>query len=332
MTEKAKHYTQFLAVRVISISMGFVYFSAGWRRFYNTPAKHDIESAAHLANKLVGAAPGSPIESVIHWVLYNPGWAEIFTYLFSTGELLAGAGLILGAFTRLAAIGSALMHIALMLIFGWMGYECLDEWTMAALGFAISVTIMFIGSGSYSVDSYLKKDWFAGWFTPSVKITLTIASVLMTVGFYTYFFDFFGPFKKRTSTHNYRVVAEQVVGDNNKTTLYVNAGGSATATYVKSITFDLSDGSQVVQNANEIVVTREHFAPWSKSGKVVDGVLKLRLGSKVDIEVPENAVSATLDLIDAKDQKLDLTYGKAPKVENKAQAPVQEPADANDKE
>lgn len=303
-----KQYRQSVAVRAIAISMGFVFFTGGWRRFYNTPAKHDIESPAHLANKLVGAAPGSPIESVVHWVLYNPGLAEFFTYVFSAGEILAGAALIVGVFTRLAAFGSALMNVSLMLIFGWMGYECLDEWTMAALGFAISVTVMLTGSGTWSIDSRLGKDWLANWFTPTVKATLIILSVLMTVGFYSYYFAFWGTFKKRTSTHKYRIVAEQVVDRKDLTTLYVNAGGSSNAVYVKSITFNLSDGGTQIQRAEDIRVTREHFAPWSHSGKVVDNVLKLRLGSKVDIQIPENAVAAVVDVIDAPDQFLDLTY------------------------
>lgn len=299
---------QTVAIRAIAISMGFVFFAGGWRRFYNNPAKHDIESPAHLANKLVGAAPGSPIEPVVHWVLYNPPWTEFFTYLFSAGEILAGAGLIVGLFTRLAAFGSALMNVALMLIFGWMGYECLDEWTMAALGFAISVAVMMQGSGPYSLDSYLKKDWFATLFTPWLNKALVISSVLLTIGFYSYYFAFWGEFKKRTSTHNYRIVAQQIANEPQQTTLYVNAGGSSNATYVKAIEYTLADGSKTVQQAAEIKVMREHFAPWSHSGKVVDGVLKLRLGSKVDIQIPAQAVSAKIDLIDAADQHLDLTY------------------------
>ena len=61
--------------------MGFVFFTGGWRRFFNVPAKLDITSPAHLSNKLVGAAPGSPIEGVIHWVLNHPWIAEWSVYL-----------------------------------------------------------------------------------------------------------------------------------------------------------------------------------------------------------------------------------------------------------
>lgn len=149
-----------LALRAIAISMGFVFFTGGWRRFFNIPAKHDIDSAAHLAGKLVEAAPGSPIEPVIHWLLAHPFFAEWSVYLMSTGEVLVGLALILGLLTRFAAFGSALINVALMLIFGWQGYECLDGWTMAALGFAISVSLMIYGTGSFSLDHYLKRGFF----------------------------------------------------------------------------------------------------------------------------------------------------------------------------
>lgn len=291
---------QTLAVRAISVSMGFVFFTGGWRRFYNVPAKHDIASPAHLANKLVAAAPGSPIEGSVHWVLYHPWAAEWSTYLMSAAEITVGACLMLGLLTRLAAVGSAIINVCLMLIFGWMGYECLDEWTMAALGFAISVTVMLTGSGTFSIDAAMGHDWFARYFKPvPVQATLVVAATLMTIGFYSYYFGFFN-FHKRTSTHQYSIVAEPVTGMNDRITLYVNAGGSSTAAYVREITFDLGNGEQIVQQPDEIQVLRSHFAPWSHSGKVVDGTLKLRLGSKTDIAIPEGAVGATVDIIDAK--------------------------------
>lgn len=303
LKNQIEYVKQTLAVRAISLSMGFVFFIAGWRRFYNMPAKHDIDSAAHLANKLVAAAPGSPIESVIHWIMYQPTLLSLATYTFSLAEVVVGLLLMIGLWTRLAAIGSMGLQFVLMIIFGWMGYECLDEWTMAATGFAISVTIFLTGSGSYAIDNWLTKDWVAHWATPKVAMTLVILSVIITVGFYSFYFGIFH-FQKRTSTHNYRIVAESVDGQQDIKTLYVNAGGSSTASYVKSITFTLADGSTVMQMPEEINIVRQHFLPWSKSGKVVDGVLKLRLGSKTDIKIPKTAKSAVIDLIDNKDQQL----------------------------
>ncbi|WP_158091174.1 TQO small subunit DoxD [Thalassospira mesophila] len=289
-----------IALRASAISMGFVFLMGGWRRFYNVPAKHDITSPGHLANKLVEAAPGSPVEGAIHWVLYNPFIAEWSVYLMSTVEVLVGLALIFGLLTRLAATGSALINVALMLIFGWMGFECLDEWTMAALGFAISVSVIMFGPGSFSLDQRFGLDIFARYITRPVAISLTAFSILMTGGFYSYYFGIFD-FHKLTSTGAYNIVANEVPGHPDQTTLYVNAGGSSTAAYVKSITFTLQNGAKFTQKAAEINVIHSHFAPWSHSGKVVDGVLKLRLGSQTDIQLPTGAQSAVIDLIDNKD-------------------------------
>ena len=46
-----------------------------------------------------------------------------------------------------------------MLIFGWMGSTCLDEWTMAVSGVAMSWAVFLAGSGACSLDErYLASD------------------------------------------------------------------------------------------------------------------------------------------------------------------------------
>ncbi|BAQ18458.1 TQO small subunit DoxD [Methyloceanibacter caenitepidi] len=289
-----------LALRASAISMGFVFLSAAWRRFYNAPAKLDIDSAKDVANKLVAAAPGSPIESVVHFVLARPGLAEFATYAMTIGEALAGLGLIFGFLTRLSAVGAALLNIALMLIFGWQGFECLDEWTMAALGFAISVSVMLYGPGSFALDNLFGIDPLRGVFTKGVAIALTAASVIFTVGFYDYYFGI-AQLERRTDVEAYRIVAEPAPLPD-AAVLYVNAGASTNGAYVRSITFKLGNGETVTQSAEEIDVLKSYFEPWSRSGVLTDGVLRLRLGSKTEIRLPKGAKSATIDLIDNADQ------------------------------
>jgi thiosulfate dehydrogenase [quinone] large subunit len=55
-----------------------------------------------------------------------------------------------------------------MLMFGWQGATCIDEWTMAACNLAIGATLMLGGSGAFSVDSALlaRRPQIAerGWF------------------------------------------------------------------------------------------------------------------------------------------------------------------------
>jgi thiosulfate dehydrogenase [quinone] large subunit len=55
-----------------------------------------------------------------------------------------------------------------MLMFGWQGATCIDEWTMAACNLAIGATLMLGGSGAFSLDNALlaRKRALAtrGWF------------------------------------------------------------------------------------------------------------------------------------------------------------------------
>jgi thiosulfate dehydrogenase [quinone] large subunit len=55
-----------------------------------------------------------------------------------------------------------------MLMFGWQGATCIDEWTMAACNLAIGATLMLGGSSAFSLDSALlaRKPALAerGWF------------------------------------------------------------------------------------------------------------------------------------------------------------------------
>ncbi|MCB1441888.1 MAG: DoxX family membrane protein [Methyloceanibacter sp.] len=293
-----------LALRASAISMGFVFASAAWRRFVNAPAKLDIDSPKDVANKLVAAAPGSPVEGLVHFVLARPQLAEFATYAMTIGEALAGLGLIVGFLTRLSAIGAALLNVALMLIFGWQGFECLDEWTMAALGFAISVSVMLYGPGLYALDNVFGIDPFRSVFTKRVGVALTIVSVLFTASFYNYYFGI-AHLERRTDVEAYRIVAEPAP-QADAAILYVNAGASTNGAYVRSITFKLQTGETVTRSAEEIEILKSYFEPWARSGVLTDGVLRLRLGSKTEIRVPKGAMSATIDLIDNADQEVML--------------------------
>jgi thiosulfate dehydrogenase [quinone] large subunit len=59
---------------------------------------------------------------------------------------------MLGLLTRAAAGVSLWLNITLMLIFGWMGSTCLDEWTMAVSGVAMSSAVFLAGGGAWSLD------------------------------------------------------------------------------------------------------------------------------------------------------------------------------------
>jgi thiosulfate dehydrogenase [quinone] large subunit len=59
--------------------------------------------------------------------------------------------------TRLSALVTVGFSVILMLLFGWQGATCLDEWTMAACNCAMGVTLFIAGSSAYSVDSWLMR-------------------------------------------------------------------------------------------------------------------------------------------------------------------------------
>jgi thiosulfate dehydrogenase [quinone] large subunit len=55
-----------------------------------------------------------------------------------------------------------------MLMFGWQGATCIDEWTMAACNLAMGATLMLGGSGAWSLDNVLLRNKpqraDSGWF------------------------------------------------------------------------------------------------------------------------------------------------------------------------
>jgi thiosulfate dehydrogenase [quinone] large subunit len=84
-----------------------------------------------------------------------------------------------GLLTRLAALVSVGFSLVLMLMFGWQGGTCIDEWTMAACNLAMGATLMLAGGGAYSLDNVLLKRsprladraWFR-WLAGSLPLPL----------------------------------------------------------------------------------------------------------------------------------------------------------------
>jgi thiosulfate dehydrogenase [quinone] large subunit len=194
-----------LSVRVIQ---GFIYWGGGSRRFIYAPSKLDPAQPSWMANKLQAAMPGALFGSdqivafLLHhfWLLYGA------IVIFSAAELIVGLALMAGLMTRLAALLSVGISIALMLLFGWQGGTCIDEWTMAACNVAMGASLMLAGSAAYSLDNaWLRRNpglaermWFR-WGGGSLKLPLSdegfrklalavLALVLVfDVGFYNYY-------------------------------------------------------------------------------------------------------------------------------------------------
>src|SRR6195256_6379109 len=159
-----------LAVLSIRFIQGFVYWGGGSRRFIYAPAKLDPNAANWMANKFQSAMPGALLgtDHIIAFLLHHFYLLYVSLMLFSAAELITGLCLMAGLLTRAAALVSIGLSVVLMLMFGWQGATCIDEWTMAACNLAIGATLMLGGSGAFSLDNALlaRKPTLAarGWF------------------------------------------------------------------------------------------------------------------------------------------------------------------------
>ncbi|SUG45947.1 TQO small subunit DoxD [Salmonella enterica subsp. arizonae] len=112
-----------------------------------------------MAYKFQTAMPGAlmGLEHVISFMLHHFWLLYVGVILFSAAELFAGLFLMIGLFTRISALLSMLFSVLLMLMFGWQGATCIDEWTMAACNLAMGTTLFLCGSHSYALDNVILK-------------------------------------------------------------------------------------------------------------------------------------------------------------------------------
>jgi uncharacterized membrane protein YphA (DoxX/SURF4 family) len=182
-----ERYWHLAAVAMLSVRVmqGFIYWGGGSRRFIYDPSKLNPDASSWMANKFQTAMPGALLgtDHVIAYMLQHFWLLYAGVILFSAAELIGGAALMAGLLTRLAAAVSIGFSIVLMLMFGWQGATCIDEWTMAACNVAMGATVMLAGSGAYSLDNVLlqrnpdlaDRAWFR-WLAGSLPLPLTDAA------------------------------------------------------------------------------------------------------------------------------------------------------------
>ena len=197
-----------LAVLSIRFIQGFVYWGGGSRRFIYAPAKLDPDAASWMANKFQSAMPGALLGTghIIAFLLHHFYRLYVSLILFSAAELVTGLCLMAGFLTRAAALVSIGLSVLLMLMFGWQGATCIDEWTMAACNLAIGTTLMLGGSGAFSLDNALlvrkpslaERSWFR-WFSGASPLPMRsgiyqkfafaafAATVILNVATYNYY-------------------------------------------------------------------------------------------------------------------------------------------------
>jgi len=180
-----------LALLSVRFIQGFIYWGGGSRRFIYAPSKLDPSAHTWMANKFQTAMPGALLgmDHVISFMLQHFYVLYAGVLLFSAAELIVGVMLMAGFMTRAAAVTSMGLSVVLMLMFGWQGATCIDEWTMAACNLAMGATLAMGGAGAYSIDRRLlarhpglaETGWFR-WASGALPLNLG-KDTLRKVGF-----------------------------------------------------------------------------------------------------------------------------------------------------
>ena len=266
-----------LAVRFVQ---GWIYWGGGTRRFIYAPSK--IDPSAHwMAYKFQTAMPGALLgtDHLVAWLLQHFTWLYAGVIVFSAVEMIAGFMLIAGLFTRLAALATIGLSFVLMLLFGWQGATCIDEWTMAAANFGMGITLLLAGGGAYSLDSWLARrkprlaasrafNWIggAGPLPLSEGAFKKLALVLfwITVGFVVLTYNYYrgsvvtpfhgGPVSP--SRHHWSLSQGRLAPDGSvRFHAYVDAGTPAEVSNVLRASL-VSDGGQIVEEWDGMLLAR----------------------------------------------------------------------------
>jgi thiosulfate dehydrogenase [quinone] large subunit len=250
---------------------GFIFWGGATRRLiYDSTdiagvdyaVKLDFDHAGFVGAKLMHALPGALwVQGPIEWTLHHHDVIVTSVWIWTIVELAVGLGLMLGFLTRANAFVAIGLNVVLMIVFGWMGSTCLDEWTMAVCGVAMSSAVFLSGSGRYSLDSrfiigspFAAKHAWASWVfsgpLPEEKlrklaIWLGVASAVFTVVTYQILHGaVVTPLHARTNFHHHNIIVSglTVAPDGSVTfDAYVNAGPDTGAAYIVAAT--LLDGS-----------------------------------------------------------------------------------------
>ncbi|HUW75019.1 MAG TPA: TQO small subunit DoxD [Methyloceanibacter sp.] len=255
---------------------GFIFWGGASRRLlYNfhevdgaeVVAKLDFDSAAFVANKLTHALPGTLwIQAPLEWTLQHPDLLIASVWIWTLAELMVGLGLIFGLGTRLFALVSIGLNITLMLIFGWMGSTCLDEWTMAVSGAGMSSAIFLAGGGAWSLDGFIGRsqwaerntwsNWLFGGPLPlhtvkTLGLVLAAFAVVFIVGSYQILFSaMVSPQHARVSFHRHNIaLTDAAVAADGAVTFkaYVDAGPDTGAAYVVAARLTDASGGTVAE-------------------------------------------------------------------------------------
>lgn len=305
---------------------GWIFWGGASRRlfydFHSTQGhlyavKMDPNVAGYVANKLSHAMPGSIFPGLIQWVIMHGGFLHFMVWFWTLVELIVGIGLIFGIATRFLALVSVGLNVSLMLIFGWMGSTCVDEWTMASAGFAMGTTLMLTGGGSWSIDHWLanrspalaNSGWFRLLFSGPLSlegtrrwgILLGLLSLLFTAGFYQYIHGAVtSPLHARVTFHHHKLALSDTRAQRNgsvRFSAYVDAGPDTGKLYLIKAELVNSQGKAVEQwNGQNLstlpakAIDNRFTQPWAAQFKTTAYGIGGITGAKARIELPAKNV------------------------------------------
>jgi thiosulfate dehydrogenase [quinone] large subunit len=149
-----------MALPIMRITLGWLYFSAMLRRVVNVPAKMIPSSSAYVGGKLITFIPHAwLIGGILQYTILHPALLFDFLVLWTVLEGLFGLFMMLGFMSRLSGLIIALLAWGIGLGAGWIGTTCLDEWQIAAVEGAAALVFVFAGSKWLSVDQLLVKKY-----------------------------------------------------------------------------------------------------------------------------------------------------------------------------
>lgn len=310
-----------LAMLAVRFVQGWIFWGGGTRRFIYAPSKLDPHAASWMANKFQSAMPGALLgtDHVVSYMLHHFALLYVGVIVFSAAELIFGLFLILGYMTRLSALVSIGFSIVLMLLFGWQGATCIDEWTMAASNFAMGTVLFIAGSSAYSVDSWMMRrnpalatrGWFQ-WFgsapwSPERTRRWSLIGIVVTVLFSVLTYNHYrgsvvtpfhgGPVSP--SKHHISLSNGALDADGNvKFTAYLDAGTPAESTNVIDAAL-LDTRGAIVEHWNDAMLARlpkSAFAndyAYDKFGPGYAGITA-KMGARAVISLPPSQPGLSL--------------------------------------
>ena len=250
----------------IRFVQGWIFWGGGSRRFIYDPQKLDPYAPQWMANKLQSTMPGVLFDAghLVSFLLEHFILLYLAIIAFSLMELLSGLGLIFGFFTRAAAMVTVFISVVLMILFGWQGSTCLDEWTMAVSNLSMGLTLFLAGGSAYSIDCWmtqrypglLHKRWFlflgsGPWSLEIIKraaLGCFIFTIFFTVGTYDYYrgsvFSRYHVGPVNPDQFHLSLNDGQLDANSVRFTMYVDGGPSAVPIYIMRI--ELLDATQKI--------------------------------------------------------------------------------------